>query len=168
MNEKKKNIKQKLVHEVNEYVINVVFLSLFFGAFATARRLTLEHYDIYLNDSFIGLIKALIIAKVIMLGTFLKVSRKFEHMALIFPILYKTFLFVVFVLLFDMIEAYVRALFELHSIQAAFYEVLKNHFNKIWLGGLIVVTVSFIPFFALKELSRTIGPEVFRKMFYKK
>jgi len=168
MEEKKKSLKHKVVHEVNEYLINVVFLSLFFGAFAMARRLTLEEYNIYLNDSFIGIIKALIIAKVIMFGAFFKISRKFENQALIFPILYKTLLFVILVLFFDLIEAYVRELIELKNISAALTEVLKHHFNKLWLGGLIVVSVSFLPFFALKELSRLIGPQVFRRMFYKK
>lgn len=168
MQENKKTLKQKVVHEINEYLINVVFLSLFFGAFATARRLTLEQYDIYLNDTFIGIIKAVIIAKVIMMGAFLKLSRNFENKPLIIPILYKTIFFVIFVIIFDFIEAYIHAYIDLHQLSAALNEVMKHHFNKMWLGGLIMVSVSFLPFFALKELSRTMGPQVFRSMFYKK
>lgn len=168
MEEKKKTFKQKVVHEVNEYLINAIYLSLFFGAFAIARRLTLEQFNIYLNDTFIGLIKALIIAKVIMIGAFLKISHKFENSALIIPIIYKTILFVLLVVLFDLIEGYVRAFIELNDLSAALKELIYHHFDKMRLGGLIMISVAFLPFFALKELSRVSGSENFRRLFFMK
>jgi hypothetical protein len=168
MEEKKKRIKEKVLHEVNEYLINVVYLSLFFGAFAIARRLTLEQYNIYLDDTFVGLIKALIIAKVIMIGAFMKISRKFENKALLFPIIYKTFLFVLLVVVFDLIEAYIHAWIEYKDMRGALNELIYHHFDKMRLGGLIMIIVSFLPFFALKEISRVLGPQVFKKLFLKK
>lgn len=167
MEEQKKTFKQKLKHEVNEYLINVVYLTLFFGAFAIARRLTLEQYNIYLDDTFVGLIKALIIAKVIMLGAFLKISHKFEDRALIFPIVYKTFLFVLLVIIFDGLEAIVRSLFEFHNLNTALNELIYHHFDKMRMGGLVMISVAFLPFFALKELSRVLGPVVFKRLFFR-
>lgn len=168
MEEKKKTLKEKVLHEVNEYLINVVYLSLFFGAFAIARRLTLEQYNIYLDDTFVGLIKALIIAKVIMLGAFMKISHKFENMPLLIPIIYKTILFVLLVVVFDLLEAYIHAWIELKDMQAAWNELIYHHFDKMRIGGLIMISVAFLPFFALKEISRVLGPQVFRKLFFKK
>jgi hypothetical protein len=37
----------------------------------------------------------------------------------------------------------------------------------MWLGGLLMVAMSFIPFFMLKELSRVMGHEKFRDLFLK-
>lgn len=68
---------------------NVIYLTLFFGAFAVvARRLTLAHYGIYVDDYFIALIKALFIGKVIMIAAFLSISKKFDGRPLIIPVLY--------------------------------------------------------------------------------
>jgi hypothetical protein len=89
----KKTFKQKLLHELSEYLINVIFLTLFFSAYFMARRLTLAYYDIHVDDYFSGLIKALIIGKVIMIGSFLAISRKYENKPLIIPVLYKVLIF---------------------------------------------------------------------------
>lgn len=165
--QEKKTFKQKLLHELSEYCINVVYLTLFFGAFAVARRLTLAHYGIYIDDYFIALIKALVIGKVIMIAAFLNISKKFEGKPLIIPVLYKVFFFVVFVVLFDIVEELVRGSIHTHSFTAAIEALIHQHFSKMWLGGLLMVTFSFIPFFMLKELSRIMGHRKFRNLFFK-
>lgn len=162
-----KTWKQKLISELSEYLVNVVYLSIFFGVYAVSRRLTLSQYGIYLDDYFVGIIKALVIAKVIMIGTFLRISRKYEHKALIVPVFYKIFLFVLWVLLFDALEGFIRGLIHTHSIPSAFEDLVQHHFSKMWLGGVLMVTLSFIPFFMLKELSRIFGYEKFRDLFLK-
>jgi len=35
----------------------------------------------------------------------------------------------------------------------------------MWLGGLLMVALSFIPFFMLKQLSRIMGHEKFKNLF---
>ncbi len=165
--EEKKTFKQKLFHELSEYGINVIYLTLFFGVFALARRLTLAHYGIYVDDYFIALIKALVIGKVIMITAFLNISRKFEGQPLIFPVLYKVFFFVLFVILFDVVEGWIRGIISTHSVSEGFQVLVNHHFSKMWLGGLLMVALSFLPFFMLRELSRTIGHEKFREIFFK-
>jgi hypothetical protein len=163
----KKTWKQKLFHEISEYLVNAAYLTLFFCVYAISRRLTLAQYGIYLDDYFIGLIKALVIAKVIMIGAFLRISRKYEHKPLIIPVLYKVFIFLLWVILFDAVEGLIRGLIETHSMAGAFENLVQHHFTKVWLGGLLMVILSFIPFFALKELSRIMGHEKFKDLFLK-
>jgi hypothetical protein len=162
----KKTWKQKLYREFTEYWVNVAYLTLFFCVFAIARRLTLSHYGVEVQDYFVGIIKALVIAKVIMIGAFLRISRKYENKPLIIPVLYKTILFVLWVILFDVIEGFIRGLVDTKSLTAAIDFVLQHHFTKLWLGGLLFVSLSFIPFFALKELARVIGHEKFKDLFF--
>jgi hypothetical protein len=164
----KKTLKQRLFHELSEYTINATYLILFFGVYAISRRLTLAQYNIHLEDYFVGVIKGLIIAKVIMLASFLRISRMFEGKPLIIPVLYKVFIFVLWVVLFDVLEGLVRGLIQTHSMAAAFEDLMQHHFTKMWLGGLLMIGFSFIPFFMLKELSRIMGHEKFRNQFFKK
>jgi len=163
----KKTLKQKLLHEISEYLINVVYLAIFFGAFAVARRLTLAHYDIYVADYFVGIIKALIIGKVIMIGAFMRISHVYENKPLIIPVFYKTILFVICVIIFDIIEVLIKETIKLQSLADAYQFLMVEHFSKLWLGGVIMIFVSFIPFFASKELSRVIGQQKFRDMLLK-
>jgi len=163
----KKTFKQKLFHELSEYGINVIYLTVFFGAFAIARRLTLAHFGIYVDDYFIALIKALVIGKVIMITAFLNISKKFEGKRLMIPVLYKVAFFVLFVIAFDVVEGLIKGWINSGSLSGGIDELIHDHFSRMWLGGLLMVTLSFIPFFMLKELSRIMGHDKFRNLFFR-
>lgn len=163
--EEKKTFKEKLLHELSEYLDNVIFLTLFFGAYFIARRLTLAHYDIYIDDYFTGPIKALVIGKVIMIGSFLSISRKYENKPLIIPVLYKVLIFLIWCVLFDVLEGFIKGWIHSGSLGGAYDELIHHHFSKIWLGGIVMLAVSFIPFFMLKELGRVMGHDKLRDLF---
>lgn len=161
----KKTFKQKLIHELSEYLINVIYLTLFFGAYFVARRLTLSYYGIHVDDYFTAPIKALIIGKVIMIGSLFSLSRKYENKPLIIPVLYKMVIFLAFCVLFDLLEDFIKGWINTGSAGSAYSELVHNHFSKVWLAGMVMLAVSFIPFFMLKELGRIIGHEKFRDLF---
>lgn len=161
----KKTFKQKLIHELSEYMVNVIFLTLFFGAYFVARRLTLANYGIHMDDYFTAPIKALIIGKVIMIGSLFSVSRKYESKPLIIPVLYKMVIFLAFCLLFDLLEDFIKGWIHTGSPGDAINELVQHHFSKVWLAGLVMLAVSFIPFFMLKELGRVFGYNKFRDLF---
>ncbi len=126
----KKNWKQKLKHEFIEYWTNVVYLTIFFGVFAISRRLILAHYNVILDDYFIGLIKALVLAKVIMIASFFGFTRGLEDKPLIIPVLYKTFVFTLWVALFSIIEALIKGYISTSSLSMAIDEYHFLHLKK--------------------------------------
>jgi hypothetical protein len=129
--------------------------------------LVLAHYEIYLDDYLSGVFKALVMAKVVMIGAFLRISRKFEHKPLIFPVLYKAVLFTLWVMLFDFVEMFVR-IFINNPVMTEAIDELKNHINNLWLGGALLIFFSFLPFFAIKELVRVLGKAKVRELFLHK
>jgi hypothetical protein len=162
----KRNWKHKLLHEFTEYWINVVYLALFFGSVVLYRRLILAEHGIIMEDYFAGLVKALVIAKVIMIGTFIRISRKYENKPLIIPTIYKAIVFTLWVMIFDIAEVYITGLIKTTNFAEAF-NYLKDRITLPWLGSALVIWVSFIPFFAMKELSRIMGSNRFRGLFFK-
>jgi hypothetical protein len=86
---------------------------------------------------------------------------------LIIPTIYKAILFTLWVMLFDIIEIYIRAFIHTPDFAEAFIG-LKHHINLVWLGAAVVICVSFLPFFAMKEVSRVMGAEKFRGLFFKR
>jgi hypothetical protein len=158
-------LRQRVAHEIREYLINFVYLALFFSAIVFYRRALLAEDGIVVHDYFLGVIKALVIGKIIMLGALLRFSRSFEDRPLIVPTLFKTMLFTLLVVVCDGIEFWVRSWISSGGPMTAFGE-FKHHMTMSWLGSIIVVAVCFLPFFAMKEVSRVLGGGMIRRMFF--
>ena len=154
----KKTWKEKLFQEFTEYLVNFIYMAIIFSAIILYRRLILAQHSIVVEDYFIGVIKAFVIAKVVMIGAFLGISHKFEQKPLFIPILYKAFLFTIMVMIFDIIEAFVRGLIHYQDVLKAIDDV-QSHVSAVWLGASLLIFLTFIPFFALKELIRVLGKE---------
>ncbi len=84
-NVEKAGWKDKLFLEMTAYWINVLYLTILFAVFNSYRRLILAHYDISYSNWGISLTKALVLAKVIMLGSLFHFGRSLENKPLIFP-----------------------------------------------------------------------------------
>ena len=156
--------KQKLIHEMNEYWINFAYLAIFFGLFTTYRRLLLAQYQISYGDYGISLIKALILAKVIMLGDALGIGRRGADRPLIFTTLYKTVIFTLWVLLFSVIESTIRGLLHGKGLAGGLHELLSGRQYEALAQGLVVFS-AFLPFFAFRELERVLGEGKIRELF---
>jgi hypothetical protein len=154
----KKSWKQKLFHEFTEYLVNFIYMAIIFSSVILYRRLVLAQHGIIVEDYFIGVVKAFVIAKVVMIGAFLKISHKFERKPLLIPIVYKAFLFTIMVMLFDIVEEFIRGLIHYQDFLKSFEE-LQSHVSVVWLGTSLLIFFIFIPFFAIKELIRVLGKD---------
>ncbi|HSO86835.1 MAG TPA: hypothetical protein VLQ91_09815 [Draconibacterium sp.] len=167
MEKQNKSWKQKLFHEFSEYLGNFVYMSIAFSSVVLYRRLLLAEHGIHLNDYFAGVIGAAVIAKVVMIGAFLKISRKFEHRALILPVMYKAVLFTIWVMIFNIAEEFARTFIQNLVLKDAF-DAVKSHITLAWVGTMQLILIIFIPFFAFKELVRRLGGEKMSELFLKK
>ena len=102
-----------------------------------------------------------------MVGAFLRISRKYEHKPLIFPTIYKSIIFTLWVMVFDIIEVYIKAFIHTSNFNGAFSE-LMSHINQVWLAGALLIFIAFLPFFALKEIARSMGRGKLGDLFLKK
>lgn len=159
--------KQRAIAELKAYWLIVLYLWLFLGSFTIYRRLILaEADDPYLHYG-IAVIEALVIAKVILIGRLFGFSRHFEERPLIVPVLYKSALFGVLVLLFGVVEHLVKGLLHKESL-AAIVEGMVAVGGHELLARVLMVIVAFVPFFAFGELGRVIGTEKLMALFFAK
>jgi hypothetical protein len=165
--DKKKNIKKKIVHEVTEYWINVVYLTLVFASFTQYRRLVLAAHDITYTNYWVAVIEALVLAKVVMIGDVLHLGRRLEHKPLIYSTLLKTVVFTIFVGAFTLIEHVIKGLWKGEAFVEQFGNFLGKGYHEV-LAGCMVVFVAFIPFFAFRELGRVLGEGKIRTLFFRK
>jgi hypothetical protein len=138
-----------------------------FAAFTVYRRLVLAAYDISYTNYWVAVIEALILGKVIMIGGVFHLGPRFDSKPLIFPTLFKTAVFSVFVGLFKIVEHAIRGLWSGAGITEDLAEMSSRDFYEV-LAYSLVVLVALLPFFAVKELGRALGQEKILSLFFRR
>ena len=161
------NLKDQVGHGLIEYAINVVYLALVFAAFTEFRRLVLASYDIAYTNYGFAVIQALVLGKVIMIGSVFRIGRSLEDKPLIYPTLWKTAVFVVFVGVFKLVEHVIGVMWHGEGLGSALADLSWEEFDVVAANS-VVVLVAFIPFFAIKELERVYGRDKILFVFFQR
>jgi hypothetical protein len=101
-----------------------------------------------------------------MIGGFLRLGRRLESKPLIIPTLYKSVVFCVFVAIFKVIEHGIRGAFTGEGFQKGVAEFWQKDLSELG-ANVVVVFVALLPFFAVKELERTLGRETLGNLFFR-
>ncbi|MDD5356043.1 MAG: hypothetical protein PHY56_05875 [Candidatus Omnitrophica bacterium] len=160
-------LKQKILSGLKAYWINVLYITSFFSIFTDYRRLILAHYQITYKDYGISLIKGLVLAKVILVAEHFHLGTGFENKPLIFPTLYKSFLFTICVAILSVIEVMTRGFLKAEGFSKA-QDIFIKCFSYEWFAGMLVAFAAFIPFFGIRELSRVLGKGKISELFFRK
>jgi len=162
-NSKTANLKRKAVHELVEFLYIFVFLAFFFCALVTYSTLLLSAFHVrYLSYAF-ALINALVIAKVILIGEYAHVGRKYEARPVLLSAIYKAILFGLLVFAFHVAEEGLKGLLHGVTIRQTVHEVRLDDL----LARSIVVFCVFIPLFAFREFRRVLGEEQFHGLLFR-
>jgi hypothetical protein len=161
------SLKEKAREEFRKFWAIAIYLDLMFSAFLTYRRLTLSEYGVGYFHYGAGLVEALILAKVILIGQALKLGKRFENQSLIVPVLVKTLLFGAFVAVFSVIEHVIEGLVHHETWDAIAHNLLSPGRNEI-LARSLMIMITFIPFFAFWETDRVMGEGKLFALFFRK
>lgn len=165
--EKKCRLKQKLIHEMNELLAIFLYLALFFCAFTTYRMLVMKEMGLnYFHYGF-ALIKALVLAKVILLGKYVRLVKVFDNRPLIIPTFYKVILFSLFALAFEILEHAIGGVLHGKGMTEGFQEIISTGRDEL-LSRTLVVLSAFVPFFAFGEVGRVLGEGKLGELFLHK
>ena len=112
-------------------------------------------------------INALILGKVILIGDDLRIGRYFEDKRLVYSILFKSAVFAVLLICFDIVEDLVMGMVHGKTLAQSMPEVLRSGFQgEVLISGLIMFLV-LIPFFAYMEIRRVLGKEQLHALIVK-
>jgi len=164
---KRSGLKEKMTREVKELLAVFVYLAVFFCAFTTYRLLVMKEMGLsYFHYGF-ALAKALVSAKVILLGQCLRFVRAFDDRPLIVPALYKAILFSLFVLVFEVLEHVIGDILHGKDLLSTLQEMMRAGRDEL-LARILVMLVAFVPFFAFGEIGRVLGEGRLRELFLHK
>jgi len=159
----KSELKQKAMHELREMFELFAYLAFFFVALAVYDMLLLKQYDIeYLTIAF-ALINAAVITKVIMIGEYAKLGKRYEHKALLISAVWKAFVFGLLVFAFHVLEEVIKRLIHGADMSKATGDIRYEQFA----ARAIVVFCVFVPLFAFREFRRALGEESFNTLLFR-
>jgi hypothetical protein len=153
-------IKHKAMHELMEFVWLTVYLAFFFCALATYSALLLHEYHVQYFMYSVALINALVIAKVIMIGEYAHLGRRYEKYSIVVAALIKAFLFSLLVLAFHFLEEAIKRIVHGEPFGTAFRDM---HSSEL-MGRAVLVFCTFVPLFAFRGIRSALGEEAFYKL----
>ena len=160
-----RNLKQKAVDELREYLIIAVYLFVVFSLLVIHSSMILaEHHIPYALHGF-ALINALALAKIMLAAQNMHLADQFGDAPLIYPTILKSFVFAVLLAAFKIAEDTILG--RLHG--KPFHQSLAELGGGTWWGILILVALVFvmlIPFFGFTELRRVFGSERLFGVFF--
>jgi hypothetical protein len=162
-NSKRAVLKQKAIHEGQEFSGIFLYLAFFFCAVVAYSTVLLGRFQVSYFSCGSALINALVIAKVILIGEYAHLGRKQEGRPLALSALYKAFLFTLLVFSFHVVEEAIKQLVHGDTVASAFHQIRLDTL----VCRSLVVFCTFIPLFAFRELQRVLGEDNFRALFFR-
>ena len=160
-------LKERAIEELKLFWIIAFYLWVFLGSFLVYRRLIVAETGVTYLHYGMALIQALIVAKVILIGRMFGFTRRFEDKPLIVPVLYKSFLFGLLVMLFGLAEHLVEGWVHKEGLLGGLHDISDIGAYEIGARVLMLI-VAFVPFFAFAELGRVLGAQKLSAMFFSK
>lgn len=165
--DKEQDFKQRLLKEMYRYLTYTAFFTLFFWAFLGYRRLILGEYAISYVHYGYCVFEAMVLSKIIILGQMLGLGTRYDDRSLAIPTAYKTIVFMIFVLILSVFEAFFMGYLHGKNASAVFQRLLSHGLDEI-LARLLVMSFLFVLFFAFLETSRVLGGNRLFEMFFRR
>ena len=147
--------------------ITALYLIVFFSAFTFYRRMVLAELGVTCLHYGIAVVEALVIAKVIPIGRALGLDKQFARGPLILSVLFQAGIFAVFAVLFGVLEHLVEGVLQ-HKDWASIGRGLLDIGVHELFARLIMLFISFVPFFAFWEVGHVLGRGQLIALFFSK
>jgi hypothetical protein len=162
-----KTIERGALHEAKEFFWVFLYLYLCIGMLVVYKALILKTYGIEFAWYGFALVKAAILGKFILMGQALPMGRRFDQMPLIYPTLYKAFIFFILLVALSTAEETVVGMLHGEAFGEAVSHVQGGTLPGV-LAGCLVTFFFLVPYFALRQLGDVLGKGRLFDLFFKK
>ena len=161
----KRSLKEKASEEFRRFLVIFFYLWVVFGLLSLHKTLVLSQHHLDVEEHAFAFINAFVFAKVLLVGEQLNLGTRFSQKPLIYPILYKSLVFSVVLIVFHIIESVAVGLWHGQT----FVESLPPMVGWNPRGLLAVGAMCFVlllPFFGFREIARVIGRVEMRALLF--
>jgi hypothetical protein len=155
--EHKPGLKERAAHQLREFLGITIYLWVLFALLVINQSIVLARGAPNYQAHGFAFVNALILAKILLIGEDLRFGTRFKDKPLVYSILYKCFIFTLFLVGFHTVERMIEGVLHGRSLAQSFPDIGGGSVQGILSVG-ATVFVALIPFFAFREISRVIGP----------
>jgi hypothetical protein len=156
---------KKMSHEVKEYVGISLYLYVCFGAILFYKAAALQAYGIDYAPYGLVAIKALILAKFMLVGHATRMGERYREKPLIYPILHKSLAFLVLLVVLSVIEEAVTGVLHGRSVAESLSEIAGGTWLQILATSLLLWLI-LLPYFAFRQIGERLGKGSLRRMLF--
>jgi hypothetical protein len=164
-NPAKASLGKRATDELKEFLVIAAYLYVCFTAMAYLKFAILRAHDIVFAPFGFAAAKALICAKFMSVGHVLHLGERHKDRALIWPTLYKSFVFLVFLLLLNVLEEVLVGLLHHHTLAESLADFAGGTLDQLIATSVIVLLI-LIPFFAFRTLGEVVGERNLIRVFF--
>jgi hypothetical protein len=159
----KASLKTRLYDELRRFLMIFAYLWLVFLVFLVHEWIVLADHHIGFRFYGLAAINALVLSKIMLIAEELGFAERFENGPLIVPIVYKSVLFSLLLVTAYILEEIVFGQFRGKGVAESFPTLGGGG-----MAGTLCVTallcIALVPFFAFREIARTVGEAEFRTL----
>jgi len=155
---------RRAMHELKELVFISLYLYVTIGAVILMKTAVLHTQGIEFAPWGIAIVKALILAKFMLLGEAMKIGGRRTTGPLIWPTLQKAFGLLVLLIIMTIIEEAVVGLFHHRSIPASLGELFGPRLEET-LAGYFIMLLVLLPYCAFRVLEEALGEGRLARIF---
>jgi hypothetical protein len=159
-----KSVGQRITDELKEFLVIAAYLYVCFTALAYLKATILQAHGIAFAPFGFAAVKALICAKFMSVGHAVHLGERYKSRALIWPTLYRSFVFLALLLVLSALEEIITGMIHRQTLSESI-----SHFGGGTLDQLIatsiVVLLILIPFFAFRTLGEVVGEQNLVRVF---
>lgn len=161
-------IVDKVKEEVRKILVVAVFFSTGFCLIHVCNRLLTEGSNVQIANITKGLIGGFIVAKVLLMMDLLPFVDAFPSRPLVNNVVWKSSLYVTGGIVFLYIEPFIKNLFKGLGLYASHLHAWEELMLPRTWATVIFLAMLMVVFVAFQELSRVIGKEEMKRMFFGK
>jgi hypothetical protein len=158
-------IGSKVVGELKELLQIALYLYVCLGAFLLYTASIAGSSSIAFAHFGYAAVKALVLAKFVLLGDWLHLGEGGRRRRVIYAVLYQALATWGLLVVLSLLEQFVEGLIHGHSVAAGIAEVRANPFSRILIQSLILFLV-LLPYVTLRQLSAVMGPGALKQILF--
>jgi hypothetical protein len=156
---------RRLRHELKQYAVVSLYLYVCFGAILFYEAAALQADGIHYAPFGFAAVKSLILAKFMLIGHAMHAGERFEQRPLIYPVLYKSSVFLVMLTVLSVIEETISGIIHGRTLAGS----LADIFGGTWMhiaATCLLMWLILVPYFAFRQTGEVLGSGRLYRMFF--
>ena len=160
----KPSLRHRATEELKELLILSLYLYVCLGALIIMKSAILNSVGVEFDIWGIAAIKALLLAKFMLIGKALRLGEK-KNVPLVWPTLYQSALTLVLLIVLTTLEEILVGALHHRTVKESLTHVAGDRLDMV-LATFLVMFLILVPYFAFRNLAEVLGPGVLPRLFF--